>query len=197
MTDDIDALNNKNSVLSDSVNKYNVKVLELKSGSEVARDVGPLKYISDLTGTPMNKVVNYLILLLIFVFDPLAIALILATNRAFDIERNGDLVYNPKPAPKPIKPVDLPSEPIDVPEEPEIDYEEPEVELSGATEDKKEPVIPTGKIEVEDIKEIKENRKRGYSVPVPDPKNNTIERIGSNKIVKDGDRSKFFFKRNK
>jgi hypothetical protein len=34
----------------------------------------------------MAKVVNFLILLLIFVFDPLAIALILITNRVFEIE---------------------------------------------------------------------------------------------------------------
>jgi hypothetical protein len=44
----------------------------------------------------------------------------------------------------------------------------------------KEPVIPTGKIQLEDIREIKN---RGYSVNVPNPKNtnNTIERISSNK----------------
>jgi hypothetical protein len=59
---------------------------------------------------------------------------------------------------------------------------------------KKEPVITTGKISLEDIKEIKENR--GYSVPVPQSKGtNTIERIGSNKHTKDGDNNKFFFKR--
>ena len=88
ISSDIDVLNAKNSVLLDSVNKYNVKVLELKSGSKIAGEVGPLKYISELTGTPMANVVNYLILLLIFVFDPLAIALVLATNRIFEL--NGE-----------------------------------------------------------------------------------------------------------
>ena len=58
---------------------------------------------------------------------------------------------------------------------------------------KKEAVITTGKIEVEDIKEIKEGN-RGYSVPVPQPKN-TVERIGSNKITKNGDNNTVFFKR--
>ena len=85
ISSEIDALNAKNSVLLDSVNKYNVEVLELKSGSKIAGEVGPLKYISELTGTPMANVVNYLILLLIFVFDPLAIALVLATNRIFEL----------------------------------------------------------------------------------------------------------------
>lgn len=84
---EIDELNNKNVSLSDSVNKYNVKVLELKSNSKVSGEIGPLKYISKLTGIPMANVVNYMILLLIFVFDPLAVALILAASKIFEIEK--------------------------------------------------------------------------------------------------------------
>ena len=83
---EIDILNAKNVVLADSINVYNVKAIELKSGSSVAAEVGPLKYISQLTGIPMASVVNYMILLLIFVFDPLAVALILITNKVFQIE---------------------------------------------------------------------------------------------------------------
>lgn len=85
LSTEIDGLNAKNASLSDSIGKYNVKSLEMKSGSDVAGEVGPLKYIAELTGVPMAKVVNYLILLLIFVFDPLAISLVLATNKAFDL----------------------------------------------------------------------------------------------------------------
>lgn len=94
---DIDALNVKNATLSDSISVYNTKALELKSGSEVAAEVGPLKYIAELTGVPMAKVVNYLILLLIFVFDPLAVALILITNRVFQIE-SGQFIPEPEMA---------------------------------------------------------------------------------------------------
>ena len=83
---EIDALNAKNVVLADSINVYNVKAIELKSGSSVAAEVGPLKYISQITGVPMANVVNYMILLLIFVFDPLAVALVLITNRVFQLE---------------------------------------------------------------------------------------------------------------
>ena len=47
----------------------------------------------------------------------------------------------------------------------------------------------------EDIKEIKEGN-RGFSVDIPKPKtSNTVERIGSNKIIKNGDNNKVFFKR--
>jgi len=87
---EIDALNAKNIVLADSINVYNVKSIELKAGSSVASEVGPLKYISQLTGVPMASVVNYLILLLIFVFDPLAVALVLITSRIFQLESESE-----------------------------------------------------------------------------------------------------------
>jgi hypothetical protein len=90
LNSEIDVLNGKNAVLADSINSYNVKAIQLKLGSSVAAEVGPLKYIAQLTGIPMASVVNYLILLLIFVFDPLAVALILITNRVFQIENDGE-----------------------------------------------------------------------------------------------------------
>ena len=93
---EIDVLNAKNVVLADSINVYNVKAIELKSGSSVAAEVGPLKYISQLTGVPMASVVNYMILLLIFVFDPLAVALVLITNRVFQLESE-DETKEPEP----------------------------------------------------------------------------------------------------
>jgi len=54
--------------------------LEYKSDVDITGEIGPLKYISRLTGRTMDKVVNWIILLLIFVFDPLAIYLILSYN---------------------------------------------------------------------------------------------------------------------
>lgn len=214
LTTDIDGLNTKNSVLSDSISKYNAKVLELNANSEVAAEVGPLKYISELTGTSMAKVVNFLILLLIFVFDPLAVALVLMTNRIFEIENEANpLEPQNKPATEPVlEPTSKAIETNDVIDElevepePEIEPEpEPELEIEPEPEPEiepepevyvepvREPVIPTGKIQVEDIREVKN---RGYSVNVPHPKdNNSIERIGSNKIVRNGDNNKVFFKR--
>ncbi len=222
LTLDIDGLNVKNSVLSDSISKYNSKVLELNANSEVAAEIGPLKYISELTGASMAKVVNFLILLLIFVFDPLAVALVLMTNRIFEIEgEDNPLEPQNKPDREPVldsitkvieandiveepimpdeqhedemveEPEDIIEEPVA--EEPEVIIEEPVVERVVQVEPPREPVIPTGKIQVEDIREVKN---RGYSVNVPNPRdNNSIERIGSNKIVRNGDNNKVFFKR--
>lgn len=204
LNSEIDGINTKNIVLSDSVNAYNVKIIEVKSGSEIAGEVGPLKYISELTNTPMAKVVNYMILLLIFVFDPLAIALVLVTNKVFQLE-GGQTPLEPKKilssVPKSIIEVIKDKNEYNNSEEQIIsDEQHDESEINTVEEDtkqvsKKQPVIPTGKIEVENIKEKKEGN-RGFSVEIPNPKStNTIERIGSNKIVKNGDNNKVFFKR--
>ena len=83
---EINKLDKDIDVLNDSINSYNTKVLTIKSGSEVASEIGPLKYLSELTGQPMGSVVNWFILLLIFVFDPLAVMLIIAANKLMIIE---------------------------------------------------------------------------------------------------------------
>lgn len=80
------SLNLKNSLLSDSISTYKLKEFQLTSQSDVVSEIGPLKYISELTGVPMNKVVNVLVILFIIVFDPLAIVLILMSNKVFKIE---------------------------------------------------------------------------------------------------------------
>jgi hypothetical protein len=74
----------KREVAADSLQKYQLAILELENTSEVAGELGPLKYLSGLTGIPMDKIINYLLLVIIFVFDPLAISLVIAANFAFD-----------------------------------------------------------------------------------------------------------------
>lgn len=83
---EINKLDKDIDILNDSINSYNTKVLTIKSGSEVASEIGPLKYLSELTGQPMGSVVNWFILLLIFVFDPLAVMLIIAANKIMILE---------------------------------------------------------------------------------------------------------------
>lgn len=79
-----DEVSRKIEVATDSISSLEIKILDVESNSEVASELGPLKYISELTGTPMGKVVNILMLVIIFVFDPLAISLVIAANFAFD-----------------------------------------------------------------------------------------------------------------
>lgn len=70
----------KSEVLSDSVTSYDLQILELKA-DDTSSEIGPLKYIAKLTNSPMDKVVNWLSMLIIFVFDPLAIILIISLNQ--------------------------------------------------------------------------------------------------------------------
>jgi len=70
----------QSNTINDSIAFYDQKIVELKS-SDVSNEVGPLKYLSDLTGASMNKVVNILVLLIIFVFDPMAITLLIGVNQ--------------------------------------------------------------------------------------------------------------------
>ena len=73
----------KRTVASDSLQKFQFQVLELDNNNEVAGELGPLQYLSGLTGTPMDKIINWLLLIIIFVFDPLAISLVIAANFSF------------------------------------------------------------------------------------------------------------------
>lgn len=74
----------KRQSLIDSIQFNKTKILSLNNKIDTNNELGPLIYLSDLTGQPMNSVINILILVIIFVFDPLAISLILAANIAFD-----------------------------------------------------------------------------------------------------------------
>tara|TARA_Y100000389_G_scaffold68214_2_gene64664 strand:+ start:473 stop:1468 length:996 start_codon:yes stop_codon:yes gene_type:complete len=85
MKDQRNIVSKKIESLSDSVTRLDLQVLDIQSNSEAAVEVGPLKYISELLDKPMDYVVNWFILIFIFVFDPFAIILLISANKAFDI----------------------------------------------------------------------------------------------------------------
>jgi hypothetical protein len=76
-------LASKLDVVNDSIFALETKILETRVNSEASSELGPLKYLSELTGVEMNRIINWLLLVIIFVFDPLAIALVIAANFAF------------------------------------------------------------------------------------------------------------------
>ena len=78
------AIQAKRVEVADSLQKYQLAILELENNSDVAGELGPLQYLSGLTGTSMDKIINILLLIIIFVFDPLAISLVIAANFAFN-----------------------------------------------------------------------------------------------------------------
>ncbi len=80
---DRDTINVRLEAVMDSVMRIDTELLELEIGNEEQRELGPLKYLSETTGKDMGQVVNWFLLLIIFVFDPLAIAMVVAANFAF------------------------------------------------------------------------------------------------------------------
>jgi len=91
-----DLLGTKLENATDSITSIEIKVLDVESNSEITSELGPLKYISELTNVPMSNVVNILMLIIIFVFDPLAISLVIAANFAFDRIRDVKKTDTPK-----------------------------------------------------------------------------------------------------
>ena len=81
--EDRDNINLKLEAVMDSVMRIDTELLDLEINNEEQRELGPLKYLSETTGREMGEVVNWFLLLIIFVFDPLAIALVVAANFAF------------------------------------------------------------------------------------------------------------------
>ena len=81
--EDRDAINLKLEAVIDSITTTDMALLNKEISNEDQRELGPLKYLASTTGWPMDKVVNYFLLLIVFVFDPLAIALVVAANMAF------------------------------------------------------------------------------------------------------------------
>lgn len=78
-----DILSKKIESLNDSITKLDIDVLNLESEEISGNELGTIKYMSELLDWDIKKTANLFILILIFVFDPLAITLVIATNQAF------------------------------------------------------------------------------------------------------------------
>lgn len=94
---EIKRMDSEISVLNDSISSKNSKVssieqnkMGISSNSDIAKEVGPLKYIAKLTGSSIDSVVNWYIIILMMVFDPLAISLVIAANFAFEMSKEGE-----------------------------------------------------------------------------------------------------------
>ena len=70
-------------VVTDSIANLDILILNTQINNESARELGPLQYIATLMNRPMDQIINWFMLLIIFVFDPLAIGMVVAANMAF------------------------------------------------------------------------------------------------------------------
>lgn len=82
-------------VINDSIFKLDTQIVNTKASNDKAGELGPLIYLSKISGMSMDKIINYLLLVIIFVFDPLAIALVVAANFAFArLDKTDDVLEN-------------------------------------------------------------------------------------------------------
>ena len=80
---DIKVLQDTISSKTEQIGELDMEILDLSTNKDLAAEVGPLKYIAKLTGKTLDEVVNWFIIALMLVFDPLAIALVIAANFIF------------------------------------------------------------------------------------------------------------------
>ena len=120
------------SSINDSIAFYDQKIIELKN-SDVSNEIGPYKFVADLTGASMNKVVNIVALLIVLVFDPLAIALLIGVNQLTmtiiaEVKKEDEPeLVEPEVEPESVEP-EVEPEPVEVEPEPVEPEVEPEVE---------------------------------------------------------------------
>ena len=76
-----DILTLKIESLNDSLTSLDLQILDKESNNDVAAEIGPLRYLDKLTGWGMDRIVNWFTLLIVLVFDPLAISMVIALNK--------------------------------------------------------------------------------------------------------------------
>ena len=84
------AVQAKREVAADSLQSIQLKILDLDTDTETGSELGPLQYLSGLLDKPMDEIINWFILIIIFVFDPLAVALVIAFNNALKVDKGED-----------------------------------------------------------------------------------------------------------
>lgn len=80
----INKLTQENSVTADSINSIRNQNINLE------REVGGFRFVAEAFGTELNTVVKFFIFIIVIVFDPLAIALIIAFNGLLMNKKNED-----------------------------------------------------------------------------------------------------------
>lgn len=112
-----DTLSRKIEGFNDSITRLDLQILDLTSLEIQSGELGAIRYLSEITGWDVKKTANFFILTLIFVFDPLAIALVIATNQAFkNYRKEEEYEY----------PVNTTYYPVDTPETKENIYKDQE-----------------------------------------------------------------------
>jgi hypothetical protein len=81
-------LQDKINSLQDSSIVYNGKINDIKNKNiDLEREIGGFRFVAESFNLPLNSVVKFFIIMIVFVFDPLAIALVIAFNQVVVLKR--------------------------------------------------------------------------------------------------------------
>lgn len=84
----VSQLNKKISNLQDENSKNTEKINEIKlKNLDLEKEVGGFRFVADAFGMELKNVVKFFIFLIVIVFDPLAVALIIAFNGLIGVKR--------------------------------------------------------------------------------------------------------------
>ncbi len=83
-----ETLNLKSDGLTDKVFELDNEITEVKVGDDVASELGPLRYLADVTGMTMDEVMKYFIILLIIIGDPMAVVMVIVFSKV--VKRKDD-----------------------------------------------------------------------------------------------------------
>ena len=203
-----DVLNTKSDTLSNKIFGIENEILETKLNNDSSNELGPLKYLADVTGMTMDDVMKWFILLLIVIGDPMAVLMVIVFNKVANYGNEDEVVKKRRSLFNIFKKREESLEPITISEGGTVNNvssvgvktfsinSEPNKvlvpELKAVEKQEKKPISR------EEIKEIKDGE-RGFSVTIPtrkkDNTRSSIDRIGSNKEVRDGKNDIIYFKK--
>jgi TolA-binding protein len=151
-----DKLSTKIDALNDSITNLDIQILDMESKASEANELGAVQYVSEITGANIKTVANWFIFMLIFVFDPLAITLVIATNQAFAQRKpKVDTSSEPKPIePEPVIETSSISKEIIEQEKQSIQTEIDKINRSGVSGRKAAPAIEQLQNRLRDLDDV-------------------------------------------
>lgn len=121
---------------TDDISKIDQQVNEMKFASANKKDIRTFQFVAEQFGTSLDKVAKWFIFTIIFVFDPLAVALILAYNVAtYKKEEEEPILYTGSRRLKFVDP------PAPIPESAPIPKPEPPQESTNSEKKKKVGIV--------------------------------------------------------
>lgn len=203
-----DVLNTKSDTLSNKIFGIENEILETKLNNDSSNELGPLKYLADVTGMTMDDVMKWFILLLIVIGDPMAVLMVIVFNKVANYGNEDKVVKKKRSLFNIFKKREESLEPITISEGGTVNnVSSVGVKTFSINSEPNKVLVPELKtvekqekkpISREEIKEIKEGE-RGFSVTIPtrkkDNTRSSIDRIGSNKEVRDGKNDIIYFKK--